>query len=324
MTRLKIAMLSNPLSQRNRAGMARIEAVLARRPDIRHVRFEPGMDLQALLAELAAWECGLIILNSGDGLVHAVLGALFLGQAFATPPPLALLPRGMTNMTAADVGLGGRNAGTLRRLLEVADRGEVERHLVRRHVLKVEYDPDRPGERGMFFGAAGVYDGIHLCTGSIHTRGLTGSWASTSTILTILGRALWRGVEATGIGGDEIGASVDGGPWTNGRRALVLATTLDRLVLGTRPFWNNGERRRSTTRCSTILRPASSATPCGSCSAASSANLPDPPFHSRSASRVELRLDRPFTIDGEFFRAAPGVPVVITADEEVRYVKLRS
>ena len=70
-TRLKIAMLSNPLSQRNRAGMARIEAVLAGRPDIRHVRFEPGMDLQALLAELAAWECGLIMLNSGDGLVHA-------------------------------------------------------------------------------------------------------------------------------------------------------------------------------------------------------------------------------------------------------------
>ena len=67
-------MLSNPLSQRNRGGMAKIEAVLAGRPDIRHVRFEPGMDLQALLAELAAWECGLIILNSGDGLVHGVLG----------------------------------------------------------------------------------------------------------------------------------------------------------------------------------------------------------------------------------------------------------
>ena len=323
MTRLKIAMLSNPLSQRNRAGMARIEAVLARRPDIRHIRFEPGMDLQALLAELAAWECGLIILNSGDGLVHAVLGALFLGQAFATPPPLALLPRGMTNMTAADVGLGGRNAGTLRRLLEVADRGEVERHLVRRHVLKVEYDPDRPGERGMFLGAAGVYDGIHLCTGSIHTRGLTGSWASTSTILAILGRALWQGVEATGIGGDEIEASVDGGPWTNGRRALVLATTLDRLVLGTRPFWNNG----STPIHYTMFDHP----PTGIVGHAmrilfggKQRELPDPPFHSRSASRVELRLDRPFTIDGEFFRAAPGIPVVITADEEVRYVKLRS
>jgi diacylglycerol kinase (ATP) len=315
-------MLSNPLSQRNRDGMAKIEAVLAGRPDIRHVRFEPGMDLRVLLVELAAWECGLIILNSGDGLVHGVLGALFLGQAFATPPPLALLPRGMTNMTAADVGLGGRNAATLRRLLDVADRGDVERHLVRRHVLKVEYDPQRVGERGMFFGAAGVYDGIHFCTGSVHTRGLTGSWASTSTILAILARALWRGVAATGIGGDEIAASVDGRPWTSGRRALVLATTLDRLVLGTRPFWNNGDEPIHFTVFdhppTGVVRHASRLLFGGKRRA-----LPDPPFHSRSAGRVELRLDRPFTIDGEFFRAAPGVPVVITADEEVRYVKLR-
>ncbi len=316
-------MLSNPLSQRNRDGMAAIEAVLGRHPGIRHVVFEPGMDLQALLADLAAWDCGLIVLNSGDGLVHAVLGALFLGQAFDTPPPLALLPRGMTNMTAADVGLGGRNAATLQRLLDVAERGEIERHLVRRRVLKVEYDPNRPGERGMFFGAAGVYDGIHLCTGSIHTRGLTGSWASTSTILAILARALWRGVEATGIGGDEIGASVDGGPWTNGRRALVLATTLDRLVLGTRPFWNNGDEPIHYTMFDHppdgVVRHATQILFGGK-----QRTLPDPPFHSRSANRVELRLDRPFTIDGEFFRAAPGVPVVITAQEEVRYVKLRS
>ena len=322
MTTPKIAMLSNPLSQRNRRGMGPIDAVLARRPDIRHVRFEPGMDLRTLMTEFAEADIGLIVLNSGDGLVHAVLGALFLGGAFAVPPPLALLPRGMTNMTAADVGLGGRSAGTLRRLLDVVERGELSEHLVRRSVLKVEYDPDRPGERGMFFGAAGVYDAIHLCTGSIHTRGLTGSWASTSTFLTILSRALLRGVESTGIGGDEIAISIDGGPWTTGQRALALATTLDRLVLGTRPFWNNGDAPIHFTvfdhPAVGVVRHAWTLLFGGR-----QRHLPEPPFHSRGGHRVELRLDRPFTIDGEFFRAAPSTPIVITADEEIRYVKLR-
>jgi diacylglycerol kinase (ATP) len=255
--------------------------------------------------------------------VHGVLGALFLGAAFERPPPLALLPRGMTNMTAADVGLGGRDAGTLARLLDVAARGEIEQYLVRRRVLKVEYDPALPGERGMFLGAAGIYDGIHLCTGKVHTLGLTGSWASTVTMLTVLARALFRGVESLGIGGADIGVTVDGAADGRRPRAMVLATTLDRMVLGTRPFWNNDGG--APIHFTVADHPAvglvwhSREILFGG----KTRDLPDPPFLSVAAGRIELDLDSPFTIDGEFFRAAPGVPVVITAAEEVRYVKLR-
>ena len=322
MTAPPIAMISNPLSERNRSGMADIEAVLRGRRGISHIRFEPGMDLQAVLAGLAARECGLLILNSGDGLVHGVLGALFLGAAFERPPPLALLPRGMTNMTAADVGLGGRDAGTLVRLLDIAAAGEVEDHLVRRRVLKVDYDPARPGERGMCFGAAGIYDGIHLCTRNIHTRGLTGSWASTATLLTVLGRALIRGVESVGIGGAEVGVTVDGLAEGRRPRALVLATTLDRLVLSSRPFWNNGG---GPIHFTVVDHPAVGLVRYSRqlLYGGKTRELPDPPFRSSAAGRVELDLDTPFTIDGEFFQAAPGVPIVITAAEEVRYVKLR-
>lgn len=318
----RIAVISNPLSERNRNGMADIVATLAGRRDVQHIIFEPGLDLQAVLVDLAACECELIVLNSGDGLVHGLLGALFLGGAFAKPPPLALLPRGMTNMTAADVGLGGRDAGTLARLLDIAAQGNLDRHLVRRRVLKVDYDPARPGERGMFFGAAGIYDAIHLCTGTIHTRGLTGSWASTATLLTILGRALVRGVDSLGLGGAEVGVVADGVAGGSGPRALVLATTLDRLVLGSRPFWNNGG---APIHFTVVDHPATGLLRYSRQILFGGKNrrLPDPPYHSSAAGRLELRLDVPFTIDGEFFQAAPGTPVVITAAEEVRYVKLR-
>ena len=40
------------------------------------------MDLRPCWPASRPAECGLLILNSGDGLVHGVLGALFLGAAF--------------------------------------------------------------------------------------------------------------------------------------------------------------------------------------------------------------------------------------------------
>lgn len=317
------AVLSNPLSERNKRGMADVESCLRRRPEAIHVVFEPGMDLTAVLADLDARGVRLIVLNSGDGLVHGLLGALFQSRAYGVPPPIAILPRGMTNMTAADVGLGGRHVRRLARVLDLARRGEIERHLVRRRVLKVAYDPGRPAERGMFLGAAGIYDAIQLTTGRMHGSGLKGAWANAATLLTVLGRAVSRGVESLGLGGEPVGIALDDGPVTTSPRALVLATTLDRLVLGSRPFWNTGDRPIHFTSFEHppqgLVRHARTILYGGK-----ERRLPDPPYRSRGADRIELHLDRPFTIDGEFFEAAPGVPVVITAEEEVRFVKLRA
>lgn len=320
---LLTAVLSNPLSERNKQGMEDIEACLAGRADVLHVLFRPGLDLGACLEELAARGVGLLVLNSGDGLVHGILGALFNSAAFRVPPPLAILPRGMTNMTAADVGLGGRSPRRLARLLEVVRRGEMARHLVRRRVLKVRHDPERPPERGMFLGAAGIYDAIQLTTGRMHGSGLKGAWANGATLLTVLARAAMRGVGDIGLGGETIGVGLDGGEIERRPRALVLATTLDRLVLGSRPFWNLSDAPIHFTAfdhpATGLLRHARRILYGGK-----ERRLPDPPFRSRSVERVELVLERPFTIDGEFFTAAPNTPVVVTAEEEVRFVKLRA
>jgi hypothetical protein len=78
----------------------------------------------------------------------------------------------MANATAADVGLRGKGAAALRRLLGAARAGNLAPHLRRRHVLRVENIQGRPPQRGMFLGAAGIWDAIHLCTATVHTKGL--------------------------------------------------------------------------------------------------------------------------------------------------------
>ena len=180
-------------------------------------------------------------------------------------------------------------------------QGDIERHLVRRRVLKVDYDPTRPGERGMFFGAAGIYDGIHLCTGTIHTRGLTGSWASTATLLTILGRALFRGAESVGSAGPRSRspptaspAARARAPWSWPPRWIdwCWARARSGTMAGRHPF----HRGRPSGRCG-LLRHSRQLLFGGK-----NRELPDPPYRSHSAGRIELRLDVPFTIDGEFFR----------------------
>ena len=241
--------------------------------------------------------------------MHGVLGALFLGAAFERAAAAGAAAArhdqhdrgrcGAGRTRRRHAGAPARHRGGRRGRATTSCAGACSRSTT---------IPARPGERGMFFGAAGIYDGIHLCTGNIHTRGLTGSWASTATLLTVLGRALMRGVESIGIGGAEVGVTVDGVAEGRRPRALVLATTLDRLVLSSRPFWNNGG---GPIHFTVVDHPAVG---------------PRPPRRQLLYRRQDARSagpavpqqrcrpgraaiwTRPFTIDGEFFQAAPGVP----------------
>jgi hypothetical protein len=52
------------------------------------------------------------------------------------------------------------------------------------------------------------------------------------------------------------------------------------------------------------------------------ATLPSEAYLSRSASRIELRLDSPFTLDGELFEPQAERPLVMTARDSVAFVRL--
>ena len=318
---MRVGLLSNPKSEGNRWGMAAVSEVIERHPEILHRQFVPEEGFGPPLAAMAEAGVELLVVNSGDGTVHGVLTELLARMPFEVLPRVAILPRGMANMTAADCGLRGKDAATFERLLEACRAGRIAQHLVTRHVLKVDYAEDRVAPRGMFMGAAGIVDVIRHVTGKLHTRGIKGEWSHAAAIIGLLAGTVFKGYEALGLRPHEVGIRVDGGERQDERLLILLATSLDRLVLRSRPFWNTQGKPVRHTRIShppkRLIRSARRVLYGDDAPRA----LPED-YRSGGADRLELWLAAPFTIDGEFFTPAADRPVIVTADETIRFVRL--
>jgi Diacylglycerol kinase catalytic domain len=317
----KIGLISNPQSQRNRRGLDEIGAVVAAAPDVLHVATDTREALDAALAEFARQEVGVVLINGGDGTVQAVLTCLFEARSFERMPYLAILPRGMANTTAVDLGLRGKPAAALARLIAASQDGTIADHVVERPVLRVENIEGRSPERAMMFGAGAIPDAIELCCREVYARGLKGRIGMGTTLLSLLLDGV-LGRRGNGVlRGHDIGVALDGGRENRAERLIVLATTLHRLILGSRPFWNyDGQPIRYTSIAyppERLLRSAPKVL-----YGWRRRTLRPEVYGSQGAWRVAVRVDAPFTLDGEMFHPVPEQPVVITAADWARFVRL--
>jgi hypothetical protein len=317
----RIGLISNPRSQRNRRGLDAIHRVIASAPDVIHVSTNASGDLGEVLLEFARQEVGLVLINGGDGTVQAVLTRLLEDRPFATTPDLGILARGMANTTAADIGLRGSGATALQRLLDASREGAIEHHVRERPVLRIENVAGKGPQRGMMFGAGAIQDGIELCCREVYARGLTGRLGISVTLAGLLLRALFTTRDHGVLRGHDIAVSLDAGAESRTSRLLVLATTLDRLILGSRPFWNyDGAPIRYTS----ITYPPERllwSVPKVLYGWRREALDPDV-YDSQGAGHIAVRLNAPFTVDGEMFEPSPDRPIVITAADRVRFVRL--
>ena len=317
---MRIGVISNPRSRQNLHGMAAIGEVLARSPDVLHIEAGRPAQVAAALRDLARREVGLVVVNGGDGTVQATLTALFNEAMFERPPRLAVLPAGMTNLIALDVGLKGRRDRALARLIErsAAGDGLVEST---RPVLALRYAADGPPVYGMFGGAAAFYRATLLGRNEVHALGAQRSVATGLALgLSVLQVLLRRHGGSSGLfRGDRMTIEVDGRARPEREYLLLLATTLDRLLLGLRPFWGGGAGRLRHTsidfpprRFARALVPTLRGRP--------RPWMADCGYVSGRADRMALYLTTPFVLDGEIFMPTPGVPLTLTADRRAVFV----
>ncbi len=317
----KVGAIINPASQRNKGGLRQLKEALSGWPDLSQVILDDMADLAQALEDFARRETGLLLLCGGDGTVQAALTELYARRCDSYRPRLAVLARGMTNMIANDVGMSGSPGHAVGRLmthLRERDRGAPA---IKRRLLRMENAAGFPPQVGTFFGAAGIYRAIQLCRRSIYPMRIEGQVAAAITLGNILLKWLFtRGRKGDLFRGEDCDLAIDGEDLGTESYCVVMATTLDRLILNARPFWN---QREGALRFTTVAYPPRrlSRSWIKVLYGSNDRNLPSDIYASRSADSVSLTLTSPFTLDGQLFEPDPGKPLILTARDRAVFVR---
>lgn len=208
--------------------------------DVRNVSvrvLERWDQLSRFIDELASEGVSDLFISSGDGTIQAIQTELAERRPFTRLPRLALLPHGTTNMTAADLGFRHRSIEAQAAFLRDLQPAELRE----RPTLRCVNPADGRPRHGMFLGTGAVSMATLYCQEAFNAKGVKGSWATFATLAAAVGRSLFSAPDpADRTRFDRpypIAIEAGGGRIVGGEHLLMLATTLDKLILGSKPFW---------------------------------------------------------------------------------------
>jgi diacylglycerol kinase (ATP) len=318
---LRIGVLHNPRSGANLAAAASMRHLFEAHPDIACRDASDPASIAQALREMAEHGVNAVAISGGDGTVNAVLNTVFAHNPFPRLPLLALLRGGTANMTARDVGMQGRQDRAFRSLIDCASRGGDGLTVIERPVLRIDPGAGREALYGMFFGAAAIAQGIEYYMREMHTRGLRGE-IGTAVTLTRFVIGMARGERAI-VAPVPVTVAIDDEPPSFFDCAIMCVTTLQRLVLGLRPYW--GEEAAPLHYASVRAGPRHwvKALP---------GLLRGRPnryvtlangYDSRNAQRLLLGTDSRFFVDGEMFSPTAGMPLVLAGGGTAGFIRLQ-
>jgi hypothetical protein len=313
-----IGVISNPLSHRNRRGLQAVRDVLAQDGSVLHDEIEDMAALPAALDGFAERAVDLVVVNAGDGTVQAVMTHMLNGGGFGAEPALAVLPAGRTNLIAHGVGLEGRPVDGLARLLARHAAG-MALEPVGHAVLSLRLGADAAPIHGMFLGSAAFYHGTMQGRETFHPMGAAGRAVVGLSLGLVVLRALF-GANDRIMRGDAMTMDIDGAPGNKQDYFIVLATTLERLMLGLDPFWGDGAGAlRFTTarfpppRLGRALLPLLRGRP--------RSWMAEAGYASRRVDRLAIRTACPMVFDGQIVTPDPAVPVILGGDRRVAFLR---
>ena len=318
----RVGILLNPRSGTTQSGFNACVQLLGQHKHVIHREVVTPEDVTAALVEMAAQQVDVLAVCGGDGTVQATLNALFHSKPFDVRPPLALLAGGTTNMTAADVGIGGKPAQALQRLLAWSEGSGSVGHIERRSVLRVDRGPDCIPLFGMFFNTAGI---VQVTQARWDTRRHAGSQVmrgALGTALTvgryIFGLALGRRV----VEPTSIAMRLDGQTFDPADYLALFITTLVRLSPGIYPYW--GEEAGPLRYTAVAYQPRHLFRVVPSLLRGKHHRYLTPEFGytSKNIHEAVLHLEAESALDGQLIDKPPQHPLMITYGGEADFFRL--
>jgi hypothetical protein len=211
-----------------------VRTYCAKNPDIFHYEVEEIGQIAKALEMIARVKPKVLVINGGDGTVQSALTELYHGGHFeGTPPPVAVLPNGKTNLIALDLGAEGDPLEALSRIIEVA-KGDMAKHIVVRELIALSDGSE--GARpvlGMFLGGAGLAETILYCRHKIYPLGLPNGLSHFLTVVAVLFSAIVS-IKAGFLPerSKPVSISFIRNGELHGTFSVLIVTTLEKLLLG--------------------------------------------------------------------------------------------
>jgi hypothetical protein len=304
--------------------LPRVREYCAAHPDIFHYEVEDVDQIGEAIRTIAMVSPRVVAINGGDGTVQAALTEIYSGAHFAggSPPPVAVLPNGKTNLIALDLGAAGDPIQALGRVVELVGSGRIEDHIVERQLIALDRDGERP-VLGMFLGGAYLADVMLYCRTRIYPLGLPNGLSH------FLAAVLGLFAIIFGLGGGRLPPKPE--PLTvslirqgelKGKFSLLIVTTLEKLLLSIRTNDSPGTSGRmkllAVDRSVGALFRMLGATWRGTLG-----QKPIEGVHFQQGDEIRIEGERSNVIlDGEIFEAKNGRPIILTSTQPVPFLRL--
>jgi diacylglycerol kinase (ATP) len=222
-----IGVINNPYSRRNRKnplGMQTLGFIVGTSGEA--VATRKLEDIEQILQFFAEKQIDVLAINGGDGSNSHVLTSLIRVWGNEKLPRVALLRGGTMNIAANSCGIRGSTAGLMMNLVRKVREG-IPLQTTTRHLLEGE------GRYGFIFGNGFVYTFLEELYGSgnkspFNTAKLLGRAVGSALIKGKLYRRLFEKVRCS--------VTVDGKRWRQKSFSALLASTVEQIGLGFKPF----------------------------------------------------------------------------------------